>query len=223
MASSSLLSPEATKTPQCGTEMARPPAAATPGPGARAAAHGAGVEPPSASDRILFLDDDPDRARAFLGRHPEAVWVQTAGECIARLAERWDQVHLDHDLGGEIFVDSSRDDCGMEVVRWLCSQPQEPLPNTWFFVHSHNADAADLMVRSLLQYGYQAVYRPFGIDVLGWSCAPTLDEADQPPPPEPARPAPDLPGWLARQLRRFRRTELPRSNADRVDLPEHER
>ena len=144
MASGSSLPPESTKPPQCGTEIAGPPAQATPGPGARPEEHGAAVQPPGSSDRILFLDDDPDRARAFLGRHPEAVWVQTAGECIARLAESWDQVHLDHDLGGEIFVDSSRDDCGMEVVRWLCSQPQEPLPNTWFFVHSHNAEAADL-------------------------------------------------------------------------------
>jgi hypothetical protein len=221
MASGSPLSPASTKTPQCGTEIARPPAEATPGPGARPDEHGGGVKPPGSSDRILFLDDDPDRARAFLGRHPEAVWVQTAGECIARLAERWDQVHLDHDLGGEIFVDSSREDCGMEVVRWLCSQPQEPLPNTWFFVHSHNADAGDLMVRSLLQHGYQAVYQPFGIDVLGWSCAPTLDEPDQPP-PELIRLAPDLRGWLVRQLRRFRRIELPRSNANHADLPGHE-
>ena len=229
MASGSSLPPESAKTPQFGTEIAGPPAQATPGPGARPDEHGAAVQTPASSDRILFLDDDPDRARAFLGRHPEAVWVQTAGECIARLAESWDQVHLDHDLGGEVFVDSSRDDCGMEVVRWLCSQPQEPPPCTWFFVHSHNADAADLMVRSLRQHGYQAVYRPFGIDVLAWFSAQTLDEPEHPPPepiqpaPAPAPdPAPDLPGWLGRQFRRFRRTAPPRPNADHVDLPGHE-
>ncbi len=221
MASGSSLPPESAQTPLIGTEIGGPPAQATPGPGARPDEHGAAVQPPGSSDRILFLDDDPDRARAFLGRHPEAVWVQTVGECIARLAESWDQVHLDHDLGGEIFVDSSRDDCGMEVVRWLCSQPREPPPCTWFFVHSHNADAADLMVRNLCRHGYQAVYRPFGIDVLGWSCDEALDEPE-PPPPEPIRLAPDLRGWLGRQLRRFRRTELPRPNADLVDLPEPE-
>ncbi len=231
MASGSPLPPESTSTPQTGTPLAGLPAQATPGPGARPQERDAVVQPPASSNRILFLDDDPDRARAFLGRHPRAVWVQTAAECIARLAENWYQVHLDHDLGGEIFVDSSRDDCGMEVVRWLCSQPQEPLPNTWFFVHSHNADAADLMVQSLLQHGYQAVYRPFGIDVLAWFSAQTLDEPDHPPPeplqPSPApapapAPAPDLPGWLGRQFRRFRRTAPPRPNADHVDLPGHE-
>ncbi len=221
MASGSPLPPESTKTHHRGTETAGSPAQATPGPGARPADRDAAVEPPGSSNRVLFLDDDSDRARAFLARHPEAVWVQTAAECIARLADSWDQVHLDHDLGGEIFVDSSRNDCGMEVVRWLCSQVQEPLPNTWFFVHSHNAEAADLMVRNLLQHGYQAVYRPFGIDVLGWSSEPMLDEPN-PPPPEPSRSAPDLRGWLGRQLRRFRRTELTRPSTNLVDLPECE-
>ncbi len=220
MASGSPLPPESTSTPQTGTPLAGLPAQATPGPGARPQERDAVVQPPASSNRILFLDDDPDRARAFLGRHPRAVWVQTAAECIARLAENWYQVHLDHDLGGEIFVDSSRDDCGMEVVRWLCSQPQEPLPNTWFFVHSHNADAADLMVQSLLQHGYQAVYRPFGIDVLDWFSESTLDEHNQPPPP--IQLAPDLRGWLGRQLRRFRRTGLPRHAADLVDPHGHE-
>jgi len=102
-------------------------------------------------------------------------------------------------------------------------QPQEPPPCTWFFVHSHNADAADLMVRSLREHGYQAVYRPFGIDVLAWFAAQTLDEPDRPP-PEPIQPAPapDLPGWLGRQFRRFRRTAPPRPNADHVDRPGHE-
>jgi hypothetical protein len=178
---------------------------------------------PDSSDRILFLDDDPDRARAFLGRHPQAVWVQTADDCIARLAESWDQVHLDHDLGGEIFVDPSRQDCGMEVVRWLCDPARQPSPTTWFFVHSHNADAADQMVRSLRESGYQAVYRPFGIDVLEWFCAQSPDEPDPLPEARPARLSPTLPGWLGRRLRRFRRAApQPRPHADQGDAPGEE-
>src|SRR5271166_6168800 len=144
MASGSPLPPESTKSPQRGTEMPGPQAPGTSEPRARPEEHDAAAQPPGSNSRVLFLDDDPDRARSFLGRNPQAVWVQTATECIARLAESWDQVHLDHDLGGEIFVDSSREDCGMEVVRWLCSQPIDPMPNTWFFVHSHNAEAGDL-------------------------------------------------------------------------------
>ena len=51
----------------------------------------------------------PGRAAAFTARHPDAVWVQTVPECLGKLAERWDEVHLDHDLGGEHYVDSGRD------------------------------------------------------------------------------------------------------------------
>src|ERR1700730_15634727 len=71
-------------------------------------------------NKVLFLDDDPARGAVFLAEHPDAVWVTTAEECIAYLAEPWHEVHLDHDLGGEAFVDCERNDSGMAVVRWLC-------------------------------------------------------------------------------------------------------
>jgi hypothetical protein len=113
--------------------------------------------------RILFLDDDPKRAEIFLAENPEAVWVQTAEECIAQLEAAWDEVHLDHDLGGEQFVDLSRDDCGMAVVRWLCLQPHPHLEPTQFLVHSHNAVAAGMMVMQIRLAGYRVESRPFGI------------------------------------------------------------
>jgi hypothetical protein len=113
--------------------------------------------------RILFLDDDPARAEVFLEANPEAVWVQTAGECIARLEEEWDEVHLDHDLGGERFVDLSRDDCGMAVVRWLCLEPHPHLLPTHFLIHSHNPIAAEMMVMQIHVAGFRVENRPFGL------------------------------------------------------------
>ena len=83
--------------------------------------------------RRLFLDDDPARAAVFTARHPDACWVETAPACLEKLAERWDEVHLDHDLGGEHFVESTRPDCGMEVVRWLTAEPRPHLA-----VYQHN-------------------------------------------------------------------------------------
>jgi hypothetical protein len=118
--------------------------------------------------RILFLDDDPDRARLFLVRHPDAIWVQTACDCIDLLSQPWDQIHLDHDLCGERFVDSSRSDCGMEVVRWLCGAFQEAHRDTQFVIHSHNTEAAQMMVWSLYEAGYHAAYRPFAVDLVDW-------------------------------------------------------
>jgi hypothetical protein len=124
----------------------------------------------ASGDRILFLDDDPARAELFLSRYPQAVWVQTAEQCILRLTEAWSQVHLDHDLGGEHFVDSSRSDCGMEVVRWLCGEFREQLRDTRFIIHSHHVDAAEQMVWSLYDAGYHAAYRPFSVDLVDWLC-----------------------------------------------------
>jgi hypothetical protein len=120
------------------------------------------ADEPVAPPRILFLDDDDLRAEAFLGDHPQAVWVQTAAECIARLEEPWDEVHLDHDLGGEQFVDAERDDCGMAVVRWIVVGPKTHLKQTQFFIHSHNMQAATVMGFQMSMSGYKVEIRPFG-------------------------------------------------------------
>jgi hypothetical protein len=111
----------------------------------------------------LFLDDDPARADAFLDKFPDAHWVQTAMECIEELqAKVWDEIHLDHDLEGEWFVDSERNDCGMEVVRWLTSEPRTHLMAAKFVVHTHNQNAAMVMVTQLGLAGYYVLEQPFG-------------------------------------------------------------
>lgn len=138
--------------------------------------------------RILFLDDDLTRSEAFMARHPEARWVQTAAECIDLLAGPWDEVHLDHDLGGERFVDHQREDCGMEVVRWLCDGPRPHLKPTLFVVHTHNPDAACVMSFHLETMGYDVVQCPFGAG---------------PPPAGPVRPRPARLSWLDRLLLRL--------------------
>jgi hypothetical protein len=132
--------------------------------------------------RVLFLDDDPSRAAMFQEECPHAVWVQTAAECIEHLANPWDEVHLDHDLGGEHFVDTDRDDCGMEVVRWLCGPPRKHLKSTRFTIHSHNLIAATMMGMHMTVNGFKCDLRPFGV----------RQEAK----PEPVvDPAPPLTGW----------------------------
>jgi len=139
--------------------------------------------------RRLFLDDDPGRAEVFLARHPDAVWVQDAPGCVARLAETWDEVHLDHDLGGEVYVDSGREDCGMAVVRWLALEPRPHLRNARFTVHSHNMMAALAMIQGIRDLGFRVEARPFGLEV------PEVE-----PPPGAGLPRP-----LARALAMVRR------------------
>jgi hypothetical protein len=113
--------------------------------------------------RVLFLDDDPVRAALFQEDCPHAVWVKTAAECIARLEEAWDEVHLDHDLGGEQFVDTNRGDCGMEVVRWICLAHRPHLKSTRFTIHSHNPVAATTMGVHMTVSGFKCQVRPFGV------------------------------------------------------------
>src|SRR5271157_2105917 len=116
----------------------------------------------SRSPRILFLDDAPDRAAAFLAAHPSAMWVQTVEQCLGLLQQPWDEVHLDHDLGGEVLVDHERDDCGMAVVRWLCEEPCPHLRDTRFIIHTHNSNAACMMVLHLQVMGFNVQSSPFG-------------------------------------------------------------
>jgi len=108
------------------------------------------------------LDDAPDRAAVFLAGHPGAVWVQTAVQCLELLEKPWDEVHLDHDLGGEVLVDHERADCGMAVVRWLCEEPRPHLQGTRFIVHTHNPNAAYMMVLHLQVMGFNVEASPFG-------------------------------------------------------------
>lgn len=130
-------------------------------------------QPEPRATRRLFLDDDPARAEAFLAEYPDAVWVSTASACIACLDESWDEVHLDHDLGGEIYVDIGRDDCGMAIVRWLAYAPRLHLRSARFFVHSHNAPAAYVMLLQMKSLGLNVRAQPFGSG--GWKrpVAPT--------------------------------------------------
>jgi hypothetical protein len=124
--------------------------------------------------RVLFLDDDPLRAELFLRRHPEAIWVKTVAECLLRLTETWDEVYLDHDLGGKIYVDTAQSDCGMEVIRWLSREPRPHLRQTSFVIHTHNAPAGLLMVVQMHAGGFKAEFRPFGLDLVR---LPSGDEA----------------------------------------------
>jgi hypothetical protein len=118
---------------------------------------------------IMFLDDDPHRAALMFNRMNEqdrsrTFWVKTAQEAIDMLRdyrERLEYVFLDHDLGGETHVYSGREDCGMEVIRYLEHQNPTDFDCT-FIIHSWNIDAAIKMTERLVAKGYTATQQPFG-------------------------------------------------------------
>lgn len=125
---------------------------------------------------ILFLDDDPNRAALTYQRMTEeeknkTIWCQTAQETIKTLwdyKETLEQVYLDHDLGGDIYVNIKREDCGMEVVRHLekwANEPEnfEPFLNINFTVHTWNEYAGNKMTERMSKLGLKVKYIPFGM------------------------------------------------------------
>jgi hypothetical protein len=111
---------------------------------------------------IIFLDDDLNRWKRFRSKVPQAVHVETAASCIKLIKDTpvIDWLFLDHDLGGEAYVKSYREDCGMEVVRYLCAENRNQTIHN-IVVHSHNAPAAQEMFNKLIDAGYKTQLVPF--------------------------------------------------------------
>lgn len=119
---------------------------------------------------ILFMDDDPNRAALAYQRMTKedrdiTIWCQTVDDAIDVLKDyksNLKEVYLDHDLGGETFVYSGRDDCGMEVVRWLEKQDILSYAECTFICHSWNIPAGDQMAGRLMKKGFKVKRTPFG-------------------------------------------------------------
>ena len=125
---------------------------------------------------ILFLDDDPLRAALAYERWEESrrdrvVWTTTAEETIKVIKEYKgyiEEISLDHDLGGEHWANSEREDCGMEVVRFLERlEVEEPLKfaqykEVFFVIHSWNLPANFEATSRLSALGFKVKSQPFG-------------------------------------------------------------
>ena len=115
---------------------------------------------------VLFLDDNALRCPQFRSAVPCATIVNTSKECIEALeaaTEPWDIVFLDHDLGGEVYCDSWREDTGAEVARWMAAH--KPAVGV-VVLHTFNDCGKRNMVFPLVQAGYTVEYIPFGKDTL---------------------------------------------------------
>jgi len=109
--------------------------------------------------KVLFLDDDNNRLNQFRQKFPSAITVETSSQCIEQLKEsKIDYLFLDHDLGNQIFVDSNREDCGMEVVRWIEKNKPEIKK---IILHSLNIPAVEIMFSRLINIGYDVIKVPF--------------------------------------------------------------
>ena len=114
---------------------------------------------------VLFLDDSEERINKAIEMYKDfdLYVARTASEAIAWLSgiDEWLVVSLDHDLGDEVFVNSNREDCGMEVIRYIESLERKPTISN-IIIHSWNLPAAERMEKALRRfYGYDVVRIPF--------------------------------------------------------------
>jgi len=104
--------------------------------------------------RILILEDNGDRVqtfyRALVPAHELVVCTHATAAFTLAAGGQWDYIFLDHDLGGEAFVDSRHDNTGAEFCRkyatWLHScGPATQASCPKIIVHSWNPDGAENM------------------------------------------------------------------------------
>ena len=121
--------------------------------------------------KILFLDDDKERHKAFSktmdrrldqkGWGHEITYVWTANEAISKLkTEVFDEVFLDHDLGGEssqMTLPNSGQGSGYDVACFIATFPIEKRPNS-VIIHSWNPEGANRMARALSQAAEEGMH-----------------------------------------------------------------
>jgi CheY-like chemotaxis protein len=122
--------------------------------------------------RVFVLEDDPQRIRLFREAlfHADATFAESCAEAIQKFKPPYAVMSLDHDLGGQVFVNSTEENTGAGFCRWLPETDVE----AWYpvvVVHSYNPDGASTMMRTLRDKGYRAIQQPFGPSVLSFLSA----------------------------------------------------
>ncbi len=118
--------------------------------------------------RVFILEDSPERIAGFLSAlegHDMTVcqWLGGTDGACERYKPPYDLLLLDHDLGGQVYVDSSEEETGAAFCSWLHGREGDPL----IFIHSWNHPGAVNMQSILFGGGYNTVsIVPFGLDLL---------------------------------------------------------
>lgn len=108
--------------------------------------------------RIFILEDNPNRMIKFK-RELVGHTIDHADNVLDGIElvmdNKYDLLFLDHDLGGKEMVDSSSDDTGYQLAKFISSCMSNK--DTFCVVHSCNPAGADNMISVLLR----AVKIPF--------------------------------------------------------------
>lgn len=112
--------------------------------------------------KIFILEDDINRINAFqkyLGNHSLTI-VSEAMEAIKILEKdiTFDLMFLDHDLGGQIYVDVNEENTGSTVAKYLSGKEFKGQ----IIIHSFNP----IGVQNMINYLPNSLYIPFNIEFL---------------------------------------------------------
>ena len=110
--------------------------------------------------KILFLDDFQDRHDIFREQYSKdhrITHVYTAEEAIEALkVDKFDLLHLDHDLEGIYEYDFQMKNCGSAVAEWIKANLSSDKYPRQVVIHSWNVQGAENM---------KSLITPLGIPV----------------------------------------------------------
>ena len=123
---------------------------------------------------VFILEDDPNRCFSFIKYFiKDNVTLTNNAERAVHLLQNvvYDVILLDHDLGGEVYVDPTEPNTGSRVCRELTLNNMlltVPLNmNTQFIIHSMNNTASIGMMNTLISKGFKnVVYCPFSKELF---------------------------------------------------------
>ena len=121
--------------------------------------------------KVFVLEDDPNRIETIKNRFGKkanfifTVNIQEAKEKFNPVNENYDLIMLDHDLGGQVYVDSKENNTGAEFCRWILKNKFN-LPQV--IIHSHNIVGAEIMEEYLIKGGHNVLKIPFGNLINLW-------------------------------------------------------
>jgi CheY-like chemotaxis protein len=123
------------------------------------------------SKRVFVLEDDPSRIETiqfFWGNFADFDITSSYGEAIEKFNGEYNLIMLDHDLGGQIYVDIKESNTGTNFAKWLaknCLSKTAPV-----IIHSHNPVGSMSMEEILIKGKFtQVASIPFGHLVKHWN------------------------------------------------------
>jgi hypothetical protein len=113
--------------------------------------------------KILILEDNPIRIEKFkeLFRNQELfIFDDIHKAFFACVSNHFPVCFLDHDLGGQIWVNSNEENTGYQFIKMLIENDNHQCKNSLFYVHSMNPIGANKMLNLLLDNGMDGIWIP---------------------------------------------------------------